>query len=276
MPKLRRFLTISILTLACSYLLLVGAACTFQRSLLYFPDGAVVQPNPAGPPIRVEHLTTSDGQHLIAWWLPPAAGKPVLLFFGGNGDSLIGDSDRFAHAAQVGAGMLAVAYEGYSGSTGAPTEAGLHRDGEAGYAWVAARYPTSQIVIEGFSLGTGVAVRVAAAHPARALILEAPYTSTAEVGAERMPFLPVQWLMWDRFASRDFIAKVHMPLLIVHGDADETIPFHFGRELFALANEPKTFVTIPGGHHNDLTEHGFYDHVWPFLGGSLPPGSGGH
>lgn len=266
MRKLRRLLTIGVMTLACSYLLVLAAACTFQRSLLYFPDATVVQPSRGGPPIQVEHLTTSDGEHLVAWWLPPATGKPVLLFFGGNGDSLAGDSPRFAHAAQAGAGMLAVAYEGYSGSSGAPTEAGLHRDGEAGYAWVAARYPAQQIVIEGFSLGTGVAVQVAAAHPARALILEAPYTSTVEVGAERMPLLPVPWLMWDRFASRDFIARVRMPLLVVHGDADETIPYHFGRELFALANQPKTFVTIPGGHHNDLTGRGFYDHVWPFLG----------
>ena len=259
-------LRIAAIVLIGAYVAIVFAACTFQRGLQYFPDPIERGPDPAGPPIQVVRLTTSDGQRLVAWWLPPADGKPVLLFFGGNGDSLSGDRGRFDEAQRVGAGLLAVAYEGYSGSTGSPTEAGLHRDAEAGYAWLAARYPASRIVIEGYSLGSGVAVRLAATHPAGALILEAPFTSAVDVGAGRMPLLPVRLFMWDRFESRDWIGQVHMPLLIVHGDADDTVPQPFGRELFALSNRPKTFVSLPGASHTDLGLHGLFPQMWKFLG----------
>jgi len=243
-------------------------ACVFQRGFMYFPDPAEQAP-PKGGPIQVVRLRAPDGEPLIAWWMPPAAGRPTLLFFGGNGDTLSAQGIRFAACAAEGVGLLAVAYEGYSGSGGHPSEAALTGDANAAYAWLAARVPTRDVVIEGFSLGTGVAVRLAATHAARALVLEAPYTSAFEVGAEKAPFLPVGLLMWDRFESRRWIRQVHMPVLIVHGTADSVIPFHFGRELFALANEPKTFVAVPGVEHVQLIERGLYPRIWSFLG--LPP-----
>jgi len=254
------------LALVGAYLLAVVAACAVQRSLLYFPDTRALSPDPAGPPIEVVRLRTSDGQTLVAWYLPPAQGRPVILHFGGNGDSLAGQSERWREIADAGAGFLAPAYRGYSGSSGRPTEAGLHRDAEAAYAWLAARYAPNDVVIMGHSLGTGVAVRLAADHSARALVLESPFTSAVDVGAAELPWLPVRLLMWDRYQSRDWIGEVHMPLLIVHGDRDDVIPFRFGRELFDLANQPKTFVRIAGGGHNDLPQYGLYKLVWRFLG----------
>jgi fermentation-respiration switch protein FrsA (DUF1100 family) len=249
-----------------AYLVVVVAACTFQRSLLYFPDPHATAPDPAGPPMQVVNLKTRDGETLIAWFLPPKAGEPVILHFGGNGDSLIGQENRWRQIADAGVGVLGVAYRGYSGSTGHPSEAGLHMDAEAAYVWLAARYPAGDIVIMGHSLGTGVATALAAEHPARALILESPFTSAVDVGAERMPWLPVRLMMWDRFDSTTWIGKVRAPVLIVHGDRDEVIDYRFGRALFAQAREPKTFVRIAGGMHNDLAEHGLYPAVWRFLG----------
>jgi hypothetical protein len=76
----------------------------------------------------------------------------------------------------------------------------------------------------------------------------------------------VRWLTWDRFESKDWIGKVHMPVLIVHGDADDVVPFRLGRELYRLANQPKSFIDVVGGGHNDLPEMGLYDDVWKFLG----------
>jgi uncharacterized protein len=244
----------------------VAAAWGFQRSMLYFPTTVVGVPNPGGPPMQVLKLTTHDGEKLVAWFLPPRDGQPVILFFGGNGSTLAGQSDRWKLIADHGAGVLALAYRGYSGSTGHPTETGLHEDAETAYAWLAARYPPGRIVIHGHSLGTGVAVRLAATHPARALVLEAPFTSAEDVAAELFsPWLPVRGLMWDRFASRDWIGKVHMPVLIVHGTADRVIPYRLGHQLFDLANQPKSFVSIEGGGHDDLVEHGLYDRIWAFL-----------
>jgi uncharacterized protein len=270
LTRLRRFATRLGMVVLGGYLAVVAVACTFQRSLLYFPDPRLYAPDPAGPAMQVVRLKTRDGETLIAWFLPPKAGEPVILHFGGNGDSLIGQEDRWRQIASAGVGVLAVAYRGYSGSSGHPTEAGLHADAEAAYAWLAARYPPSDIVIMGHSLGTGVATPLAAEHPARALILESPFTSAVDVGAARMTWLPVGLLMWDRFESRKTIGKVRAPVLIVHGDRDEVIDYRYGRELFALANQPKTFVRIPGGMHNDLPEHGLYAVVWRFLGVQTP------
>jgi fermentation-respiration switch protein FrsA (DUF1100 family) len=247
-------------------MLAVTAACTFQNALLYHPDPRLLAPDPAGPSLQVVRLTTSDHQRLVAWYAAPTAGKPTLLYFGGNGDSLSGDEPRLRQITAEGVGVLDVGYRGYSGSTGTPTEAGLRLDAEAAYAWLAARTPPQQIVIAGHSLGTGVAVRLAAERPARALVLESPFTSAMAVAQRLLPWAPVSLLMRDRFESDQWIGKAHMPILIVHGDNDWTIPIKQGRALFALANQPKTFVRIPGGGHDDLSEHGLYPQVWRFLG----------
>ncbi len=269
---LRRFALRTALIVAALYLVTVVAACAFQRSLLYFPDPTTRTPDPSGPPMQVVRLTTADHERLVAWFLPPAAGKPVILYLGGNGESLVGGTGRYQRIAAEGVGELALAYRGYSGSSGHPTEVGLNADAEAAYAWLAARYPAQSIVIHGHSLGTGVAARLAAGHPARALVLESPFTSAVDVGALAYPWLPVRLMMWDRFASRDWIGKVHMPVLIVHGDQDEVIPFGQGVGLYRLANQPKIFVRITGGHHDDLPQQGLYEAIWRFLG--LPPPAG--
>ena len=272
LARVRRWLLAGSTVVVCAYALAVAAAYSMQDELLYHPDARFITPdNGAGPKVDVVRLTTSDHQHLVAWYAQPAAGQPTLLYFGGNGDSLSGDEPRLRQIAAEGVGVLDVGYRGYSGSTGKPTEAGLHLDAEAAYAWLAARTPPQQIVIAGHSLGTGVAVRLAAERPARALVLESPFTSAMAVAARLLPWAPVSWLMRDRFRSDQWIGQVRMPLLIVHGDHDGTIPIAQGRALFALANQPKTFVAIPGGGHDDLPEHGLYGEVWRFLGLSAPP-----
>ena len=173
--------------------LLLGALAAFYaaghfygRSVLYHPTRAVVAPTTAG--VSAERIATEDGETLVAWWLPPQQGQPVFLFFDGNGgrpeihDTADG---RWARMAAHGAGFLAVYYRGYSGSTGSPTEQGLRRDARAGYDWLIARgYAPDDIVIHGFSLGSAVAVQLAAERPARALILEAPMTGIDDIAAE--------------------------------------------------------------------------------------------
>ena len=270
LAMLRRVLVRTAIGVAVFYLLAVAAAFAFQHQLLYHPDARRQSPDPAGPPLQVVDLVTADHQRLVAWYAAPAPGKPTLLYFAGNGDSLSGDEGpRLRPITAEGVGVLDVGYRGYSGSTGMPTEAGLRLDAEAAYAWLAARILPQQIVIAGHSLGTGVAVRLAAERPARALVLESPFTSAMAVAQRLLPWAPVSLLMRDRFHSDQWIGKVRMPVLIVHGDHDGTIPFAQGRALFALANQPKTFVSIPYGGHDDLPEHGLYAVIWRFLG--LPP-----
>jgi fermentation-respiration switch protein FrsA (DUF1100 family) len=252
-----------LLTTLGLYVIALVAIFSLQRSMMYFPPQALAAP--AEPAIQALKLHTADGESLTAWYLPPASGKPVILFFHGNGSSLSSEEGRWRRIQAAGVGFFAIGYRGYSGSSGHPTEAGLHEDALAAYKWLAERYAPKDIVIHGHSLGSGVAVRLASEKPARALILEAPFTSAVDRAAAQYGWAPVRLLMLDQFMSRDRIKAVHMPLLVVHGDHDSVIPFSDGQTLFALANSPKTFVRMVGSDHNTLTRDGIYDQVWRFL-----------
>src|SRR6185312_9707597 len=195
-----------------------AALALSANRFIYHPDATVVAPTLPG--VTAERIHTSDGQTLVAWYSPPPRGGPVFLFFDGNAGRPQLSNNRWRRIQQGGAGFLAVYYRGYSGSTGTPSEAGLHEDARAGYGWlIAHNYRAQDIVIHGFSLGTGVAVRLAAERPARALILEAPFTSIDAVASDHAPmFASSASIITDRFASGEWIARVHMPVLIVHGD----------------------------------------------------------
>ena len=242
----------------------VGYACGLaalffaQRSFLFpIPTAERTSPQAAGFPEAEEHvLATADGEKVIVWHVPAKSGRPVILYFHGNGDFLAGFFDRFRDLIADGTGIVALSYRGYAGSTGHPSERGLLQDTVAAYAFTTARYSADQIVVWGFSLGTGVAVALAAEQPVGKLILEAPYTSTADVAASMFWFMPVRLVMRDQFRSDERIARVKVPLLIMHGSNDPAIPIVFGERLFALADEPKQFVRFPGGGHENLGNFG--------------------
>lgn len=250
------------------YAAIVMAMYIGQRDLLYNTDdrGALARANwmAIADSERIT-LTTSDGERLAAWYVAPQADKPVFLFFHGKGGGLARKRWRWQRIRRAGAGILALSYRGYPGSTGSPSEVGLIRDAEAAYAWLRQRHPADQIVLHGLSLGTGVAVALATKVDARSLILEAPYTAVVDVAAERYPFVPVHWLMWDQFLSREQIGQVGMPVLIAHGTRDTVIPFAHGERLFSRASEPKQFVQMPGSDHSTLVRDGLYPHIWRFL-----------
>lgn len=248
------------------YALVVGVVFFSQREILYPIVVGDPTPDVSGPPIQVVRIDTPDHERLVGWYLPPRPGRPTLLFFGGQGGGLSLQSGRWRRIADEGVGFLAIGYRGHDGSTGRPSEKGLHTDARAAYDWLSARTKPEDIVIHGFSLGTGVATRLAVDHPARALILEAPYTSTADVAGKAWPWLPVRWLMLDQYRSREIIDQVSMPLLIVHGDGDVVIPYAQGETLYNLATRPKQLVRMRGSNHNTLTRDGLYDHIWRFLG----------
>ena len=238
----------------------------FQRAMMYFPDPRRIAPAQAGLPQADEvTLTGSDGEKLIAWYMPARAGKPLLIYFQGNAEGLPARAGRFAWMIADGEGLLALNYRGFGGSSGKPTEDGLIRDATAAYEFARARYPARRIVLFGRSLGTAVAVALAAGHEIGALILDAPFTSAADVGAAAYPFAPVRRLMKDKFRSDERIGRVSAPLLVLHGDADRIVPIRFGEALFALAREPKRFVRFPQGGHVNLDDYGAVPMVKEFL-----------
>ena len=262
------------LLVAAAVVYLGGLAVLYlkQRDLLFpAPPVGRTAPAAAGLPDAEEHvLTTADGEKVIVWHVPAKPGRPVVLFFPGNGDFLAGRVARFKAITADGTGLVALSYRGYAGSSGSPSEQGLLQDAAAAYAFTTARYRAEQIVAWGFSLGTGVAVALAASHQVGGVVLEAPFTSAADVGARVYWFLPVQLLMRDAFRSDRRIGQVKAPLLIMHGGHDNVVPISLGERLFSLANEPKQFVRFAEGAHHDLDLYGGLDAVRRFMA-QIPP-----
>lgn len=248
------------------YGLMVAVLYVAQRQLLYHPQTRHMTPAAAGFAAAEEVvLATNDGERVIAWHVAPQAGKAVVIFFPGNADALIHRVARFAALTADGTGLLALSYRGYGGSTGHPTEDGLHRDAVAAYQFAAARYPAERIVLWGFSLGSGPAVALAVAQPIGKLVLESPFTSTADVAAAAMPFVPVRLLMKDQFRSDERIGRLAVPLLIMQGGRDQVVPIALGERLYALAPEPKRFERFPAGRHENLDEYGAVAMVRRFI-----------
>ena len=241
-----------------------------QRTVIFpIPQRARIAPDAAGVPEAEEHcLTTADGERIIVWHVPARRDHAVVIYFPGNGDFLAGLVSRFRDIASDGTGVVALSYRGYAGSSGRPSEQGLLRDAAAAYAFTAARYSAGRIVLWGFSLGSGVAVALAAEQPVGRLILEAPYTSIVDVAASLIPIAPVRWLIRDQFRSDERIARVTASLLIMHGARDTTIPMVHGEQLFALAHEPKRFVRFPEGGHDNLDAYGAIETARHFIDAS--------
>jgi uncharacterized protein len=240
-----------------------------QRDMLFpIPPVGRTSPAEAGLAEAEEHvLATADGEKVIVWHVPAKPGRPVVLFFPGNGDFLAGRVRRFQGITADGTGLVALSYRGYAGSTGSPSEAGLLQDAVAAYAFTTARYEPTRIVVWGFSLGTGVAVALASEHAVGKLILEAPFTSTVDVAASLFPVVPVSLLMRDPLHSDRRIGRVSVPVLVMHGEADPAINISFGERLFALAPEPKQFVRLRGGGHENLDDFGAMETARHFIGG---------
>ncbi len=233
------------------YPLALAVLAIGQRNFLYFPSGDARTPAEAGlAGGRDVTIATEDGETLGAWYVPPRDGRPLLLYFHGNGGSLADRAERFGILTSTGDGLLAVEYRGYPGSSGTSSEAGLHRDAEATYHYaLGLNIPPARLVIMGESLGTGLAVALAARHPSAALVLDSPYSSVADVAAAQFWMFPVRLLLRDQFRSDRSIGEVRVPVLMVHGSADRIIPLRFAERLFAPAPEPKQFIRVDGAGH---------------------------
>ena len=250
---------------AIAYLAIIALVYTQQRRLLFPASPARVSAAQAGlTGVQDVVIATSDGEQLVAWWKPPEPGRALVLYFHGNGGSLLNRRDRVRMLTQDGRGILIVSYRGYSGSTGTPSETGLREDARAARDWLST-YEPGRIVLYGESLGTGVAVRLATERPVGGVILDAPYTSTADIAKGLFWYLPVALLMRDQFRSVDRIGDIKVPLLVMHGEEDSVIPIALSELLFKAANEPKRYLRLPGVDHVSILESGGIGAVRTFL-----------
>ncbi len=198
-------------------------------------------------------LRAADGVKLNAWWLEVPGSRLATLFLHGNAGNVTVRAGHLRAIAEAGSSVLVVDYRGYGRSEGRPDEAGLYADAEAAYQHLlAAGYTPDRIVLHGESLGTAVAVELASRRPVAGMILEAPFNAAREVARKVLPVLGPMVIRC--FDSRERIKRVHVPLLVIHGDRDMIVPQALGRALFEEANEPKTFWSVAGADHNDLRQ----------------------
>jgi len=220
------------------------------KNRIFQPDET--PPDPAAAPFEVQIVTieTSDGLALESWWHPPEAGETVVLYLHGNADH-VGNYVRGARPlVEGGFGVLMLDYRGYGGNPGAPSDEGLIEDGRAALAWLETRgHPPESIALYGYSLGTGVAVPLAAEFQVAAVVLAAPFASIAEMGYATYPRWFVDLLLVDRFDSILHIGAVEEPVLILHGDRDRTVPPRQSELLASTGGDNVRRVVITGAGH---------------------------
>ena len=235
---------------------LIVAIRSQQRRLIYFPSpGPVPSAATLLPGGRDVVLDTEDGKRLGAWYLPATGGQPgpAVVVFNGNGGDRSGRAQLAAGLSRLGMSVLLFDYRGYGGNPGPPSEKGLAADARAAQTWLAAQpeVDPDRIVYFGESLGAAVAIGLAMERPPAALVLRSPFTSLAEVGKVHYPWLPVGWLLIDRYPSIDRIGSLAAPVMVIAGDRDDIVPESLSRKLYDAAPDPKRYLLVPGTGHND-------------------------
>lgn len=257
--------------------LLLGGIYGMQRRLIYFPDNNLPHPAAVGlPGVQVGRIQTSDGLSLIAWYVAPEeAGNFVVLYLHGNAGNIAYRASRIQRFAELGWGVLLPEYRGYGGNPGAPSEQGLLEDARAAFARLREiGIPSGRILLWGESLGTGLAVRLAAENAVACLLLESPYTSIADVARVHLPWLPVGFLLRDRFDSLARIGDVRAPILVMQGERDTIVPAEMGQQLLAAARSPGELWQAAEAGHNDLADFGIFAAAGDFVRRRCPTGQG--
>ncbi|MGE0489925.1 MAG: alpha/beta hydrolase [Vulcanimicrobiota bacterium] len=250
MGRIRRL----VLTLLAAGALGYGGLCWLvyarQDALIFFPDRHLsADPSRLGLTYEEFELASGPSATVHGWVVRTEPSAPWILHCHGNGGNISGRIDELAVFHQLGLNAVVFDYRGYGKSSGQPSEQGITDDAEAVRNYLVDQLKAEKLVYFGESLGGGVACALAERHPPAGLILKSTFTSVPDVAAEVYPFLPVRWLARVRFPSRQRVARFPFPKLILHGDPDEVIPFHHGRDLFEAAAEPKQFVQIGPGHN---------------------------
>lgn len=248
-------LTLLALVLLVLLVSMAGIVWTQQRRLIYFPFGAVPDPRAIGldgaTPVS---FPTADGLTLNGWFVTRTETPDfTAIVFNGNAGNRAFRAALADALARANLSVLLFDYRGFGGNPGSPTEEGLKTDARAARDYVVGRtgVDRGRLVYFGESLGTAVAVELAVDHPPAALVLRSPFTSMTDVGRHHYAVLPVRWLLRDRYATIDRIARVNAPVLVIGGDADSIVPIAQTRRVFDAARDPKSLLVVGGADHND-------------------------
>ena len=244
----------SILSLILFYILLIIVVFFFQRNILYHPSiNNYLKDNLAEEPkeIKKVKITTEDKIDLIGWFYNKDIKKfKTILFFHGNAGSLENRTYKLNHFKDLNVNFLIIAWRGFNGNKGKPSEKGLYKDARSALRWLNMKgIQDKSIIIYGESLGTAIAVEVAQNKKYAGVILESPFTSMVNMGKKYYPFFPVSFLLKDKFESYKKINKIPVPILVIHGKVDKIVPYAMGEKMYELANQPKFFYSQEYGDH---------------------------
>ena len=245
-----------LIAIPLALVLALGLIWLGQRRMIYFPYGGVAAASSLGLPRAQDVTFTTEDRLTLRGWFVPAASTPprfTMIVFNGNAGHRGMRAPVAAAFAKHGVATLVFDYRGYGDNTGRPSEEGLARDARAALAYLKTRsdVDTTRIVYFGESLGAAVALRLATETPPFALVLRSPFTSLTDIGRHHYPFLPVRWLLRDRYPSLERVTGVSCPTLVIAGDRDSIIPIEQSSRLHAAITAEKRLVVIPGADHND-------------------------
>ena len=223
------------------YLVITLSLYFFQRNLLYYPEENNYSGDRLTVPIEKIKIKTQDNIELLSWYHKKnVSDYKTILFLHGNAGSLEDRIYKLNFLGNLDVNFLIIAWRGYSGSSGKPSEFGLYQDAKSALNWLNSKGITDdKIVLYGESLGTSVAIEVGQNRDFAGIILEAPFTSMIDIGQKHYPFFPVKLLLKDKYVSKNKIRNVKSPVLVMHGKEDKIVPFYMGKKIYDLANQPK-------------------------------------
>ena len=239
--KSKMFFTYFLLLILILYLLIVFGLFFFQKKLLYNPVENNYYSDKLEVPIEKVTIKTSDDIKLLAWYhKKDISNYKTILFLHGNAGSLENRIHKINHFKNMNINFLLLAWRGFSGNEGQPTEQGLYDDAKSAVKWLINQGVLKKnIIIYGESLGTGVASEIAQNAHFAAVILESPFTSMVDVGSAKYPIFPINLLLKDKYENNKKVKNIISPILVMHGEKDQIVPFWMGKKIYNLSNEPK-------------------------------------
>ena len=246
-----KYLYFTLSSIIIAYIVVIIFVYFYQRNLLYHPSENNYQNDTIQFNYEEIFIKVNDEIKLKSWIInKDLKNFKTLVFFHGNAGDLSNRIYKLNELDKLDINILLISWRGFSGNEGYPTEKNLYEDAEAAIKWLnKKKVSNSQIILYGESLGTGVAVEIASKNNFNSIILESPFTSIENSAKIYYPYLPVKFLLKDRYDSISKIKKINSPILVMHGRKDDIVPFFMGKKLFEIANSPKD------SYFTDIDDH---------------------
>ena len=247
-----------ILTIFAIYFLVLVFLYFYQRNLLYHPNENNYSEDKISVDIEKVKIETLDNIELLGWYHEKnLKDYKTLVYFHGNAGSLENRIHKLNHFQDMNINFLIIAWRGFNGNKGKPSERGLYVDGKSAIDWLKKKgVDEKNLILYGESLGTGVATHLAQNKNYAGVILETPFTSMVDAAKNFYPYIPINLLLKDKFENFKKVKNINTPILVMHGEVDQIVPFSMGKKIYEIANNPKySYFTKYDDHMMEYDEN---------------------